>query len=215
MVGTSTHPHKGESNMNKNMSAKLILTTFALSPNLATLAAADQTTGTVTPPAACQDLVIVMKDDTGDTSNPKKMTVFLDCHESASKSPSATTMNFFIFDQGRLCHGYRVCGNFRGWEGSFRVGSTWYYGKHFADVHDIADHCEDDDHSCRSSDHPLTGYGLGYGGYYGYGYPYGSSGRSNVRMDFVTKFSNINRYCGQLHNYQCLDLPTLPPGIGK
>lgn len=196
--------------MNTITSAKLALATFALSSHFASSASANPTTGTVTPPSACQDLVIVMKDDTGDTSNPKKMTVFLDCHESAANTPSATTMNFFIFDQGRICHGYRVCGNLRGWEGSFRVGSTWYHGRHFGDAHDIAQHCGDDDHSCRSSEHPLYGYGLGYGGHYGYGYPYGSGGRSNVRMDFVTKFSNISRYCGQLHNYQCLDLPSLP-----
>lgn len=179
---------------------------------------ADQSTGAVTPPGACQDLVIVMKDDTGDIANPKKMTVFLDCHEANGNTPSGTTMNFFIFDQGRLCHGYRVCGNLRGWEGSFRVGSTWYYGRHFGDAFDLADRCDQEDSSCRSSDFPFADFGIGrsgYVGYPGYGYPYGGSGRSNVRLDFVTKFSNIDRHCGQLHNYQCLDLPTLPSGIRK
>jgi len=172
----------------------------------------EQTTGNaVTPPGACQDLVIVMKDDTGDVANPKKMTVFLDCHEAAQHAPSGTTMNFFIFDQGRLCHGYRVCGNLRGWEGSFRVGSTWYYGKHFGDAYDVAHHCDEESSDCRSNDFPFSGYGYSYPGYHGgYGYPYGGSGRSNVRLDFVTKFSNIDRHCGQLHNYQCLELPSLP-----
>lgn len=198
--------------MKKIKSAGLLSGSFFALCALQSSASADQVTGGVTPPGACQDLVIVMKDDTGDIANPKKMTVFLDCHEAAQHAPSGTTMNFFIFDQGRLCHGYRVCGNLRGWEGSFRVGSTWYYGKHFGDAYDVANQCDGKESSdCLSTDFPFSGYGLNYPGYYGnYGYPYGSSGRSNVRLDFVTKFSNIDRHCGQLHNYQCLELPSLP-----
>ncbi|NBW82205.1 hypothetical protein EBR21_10680 [bacterium] len=182
------------------------------------VAMADQTTGSVTPPGACQDLVIVMKDDSGDVANPKKMTVFLDCHEASANLPSGTTMNFFVFDQGRLCHGYRVCGNLSGWEGNFRVGSTWYYGRNFGDAFNVADNCNQEDGSCHSTDFPYSGYGFGYPGYNGYpGYPgYGSyNGRSNVRLDFVTKFSHIDRHCGQLHNYQCLELPSLPSAPHK
>ena len=176
-------------------------------------AQAQQSGGSVTPPGACQDLVIVMKDDSGDLASPKKMTVFLDCHENAGNLPSATTMNFFIFDQGRLCHGYRVCGNLKGWEGTFRVGGNYYFGKHFGDAHDVADQCDNEDTSCRSFDYPYGGWGMGspYGGYGGYG----QGGRSNVRMDFITKFSNIDRHCGSLHQYQCLDLPSYPSAPGK
>lgn len=198
--------------MNK-ISSNIALSSLYALTIFAPRAFADQSTNAVTPPGACQDLVIVMKDDTGDVSNPKKMTAFLDCHEANGNMPSATTMSFFIFDQGRLCHGYRVCGNLRGWEGSFRAGSTWYYGKHFADAFDVANDCNTEDSSCHSNDFPFSGYGLGYpgyGGYGGHGYPYGSSGRSNVRLDFVTKFSNIDRHCGQLHDYECLELPKLP-----
>lgn len=170
---------------------------------------AQQSGGSVTPPGACQDLVIVMKDDTSNDASQKKMTVFLDCHENSGNIPSATTMNFFIFDQNRLCHGYRVCGNLKGWEGTFRVGGTYYYGKHFGDAHDVADQCDREDSSCRSYDHPYSGWGLGYP------YGYGSSGRSNVRMEFTTKFSNIDRHCGSLHQYQCLDLPSFPTAPRK
>ncbi len=185
------------------------LALFALCLSSATLqnvALAQQSAGSTTPPGACQDLVIVMKDDSGELTSPKKMTVFLDCHENSGNLPSATTMNFFVFDQGRLCHGYRVCGNLRGWEGTFRVGGQYYFGKHFGDAHDIADNCGYEDTSCRSFDHPYGNWGFGYpyGGNYGYG------GRSNVRMDFITKFSNIDRHCGSLHQYQCLDLPSYP-----
>jgi hypothetical protein len=178
-------------------------------------AMAQQSSGGVTPPGACQDLVIVMKDDSADAVNSKKMTVFLDCHETSGNLPSATTMNFFIFDQGRLCHGYRVCGNLRGWEGTFRLGGAYYFGGHFGDAFDVADNCGENDTSCRSYDHPYGGFGFGnphggYGGYGGYGPGYGYGGRSNVRMDFITKFSNIDRHCGSLQQYQCLDLPSYP-----
>lgn len=203
--------------MKKIKSAVLFLNAFVALSVYSNRASADQTTGAVNPPGACQDLVIVMKDDTNDVSNPKKMTVFLDCHEANGNIPSGTTMNFFIFDQGRLCHGYRVCGNLSGWEGAFKVGTTWYYGRHFGDAYDVADNCGQDDTSCRSNDYPFAGYGLSHPGYpgYGYGYPYGSTGRSNVHVDFVTKFSNIERHCGQLHDYQCLELPSLPVRPGK
>lgn len=166
---------------------------------------ADQTTGSSSQPAACQDLVIVMKDDTADQLQPKKMTVFFDCHENNGNLPSATTMNFMIFDAGRLCHGYRVCGNLRGWEGTFKLGGTYYWGSQFHDAFNIADDCGHNDTSCRSYDHPYGHFGIGYpyGGY-------GSGGRSNVRMDFITKFSNIDRHCGALQQYQCLELPSLP-----
>jgi hypothetical protein len=183
-----------------------------------TAALANQTNSASSSPSACQDLLIVMKDDSVDpnsqnAANQKKITAYLDCHEANGNTPSGTTMNFFIFDQGRLCHGYRVCGNLRGWEGAFRVGATWYFGQSFADAFDLADNCSKEDTSCRSFDHPFGGYGFPAAGYpgYGYGYPYGASGRSNVRLDFVTKFSNIDRHCGALHNYECLELPTLPP----
>jgi hypothetical protein len=175
----------------------------------ATNAYAQQSSGTVTPPGACQDLVIVMKDDSSNDASQKKMTVFLDCHENSGNTPSATTMNFFVFDQNRLCHGYRVCGNLKGWEGTFRVGGTYYFGKHFGDAYDVADNCSNEDTSCHSYDHPYSGWGFGYP------YNYGSSGRSNVRMEFTTKFSNIERYCGSLHQYQCLDLPSIPPAPQK
>lgn len=169
-------------------------------------ALADQTSGRSAPPGACQDLVIVMKDDSAGQLQPKKMTVFFDCHENAGNLPSATTMNFMVFDQGRLCHGYRVCGNLRGWEGTFKLGGTYYWGSRFNDAFDIADDCGHDDTSCRSYGHPYGNFGIGYP-YGGYGY----GGRSNVHMDFITKFSNIDRHCGALQQYQCLELPSLPP----
>jgi hypothetical protein len=181
----------------------------ALQGALSGNAFAQQNTGTVNTPGACQDLVIVMKDDSSDAVNSKKMTVFLDCHENAGNLPSATTMNFFTFVQGRLCHGYRVCGNLRGWEGTFRVGGSYYFGKHFGDAFDVADNCDSDDTSCRSYDHPYGGWGFGYP-HGGYGGGYGYGGRSNVRMDFITKYSNIDRHCGSLQQYQCLDLPSYP-----
>lgn len=168
-------------------------------------AMADLQSGTSSQPGACQDLVIVMKDDSAGQLQPKKMTVFFDCHENAGNLPSATTMNFMIFDQGRLCHGYRVCGNLRGWEGTFKLGGTYYWGSRFHDAFDIANDCGYEDKSCRSYDHPYGSFGIGYpyGGY-------GSSGRSNVHMDFITKFSNIDRHCGALQQYQCLELPSFP-----
>ena len=197
----------------KNFQPHLALFALCFSSMTINSAALAQGSGTTTPPGACQDLVIVMKDDSGELASPKKMTVFLDCHENAGNLPSATTMNFFVFDQGRLCHGYRVCGNLRGWEGTFRVGGQYYFGKHFGDAYDVADNCETDDSTCRSFDHPYGNWGFGhpYGGYGGYGY----GGRSNVRMDFITKFSNIDRHCGSLHQYQCLEIPSYPAAPHK
>lgn len=174
-------------------------------------AMADQQSGTSTPPGACQDLVIVMKDDSAGQLQLKKMTVFLDCHENAGNLPSATTMNFMIFDQGRLCHGYRVCGNLRGWEGTFKLGGTYYWGSRFHDAFDIANDCGYEDSSCRSYGHPYGSFGIGYP----YGGGYGHGGRSNVHMDFITKFSNIDRHCGALQQYQCLELPSFPQAPRK
>ncbi|NBO38356.1 hypothetical protein EBU99_07210 [bacterium] len=194
--------------MKKICSLSAAGTVALLASFFASHARADGQNSSTTPPGACQDLVIVMKDDSGDVANPKKMTAFLDCHEPAGNLPSGTTMNFFIFDQGRLCHGYRVCGNLSGWEGTFVLGGTYYFDRNFNDAFDVASNCSYGESSCSGYGYPFGGWGLG-------GYPYGHRGGSNVHMDFITKFSNIDRHCGALHDYQCLELPTPPSGRMK
>lgn len=82
--------------------------------------------------AECKDLVLRMQDSSGKTAG-REITMFLNCHEGSYQIPSATTINVFEWKEGRLCHGHRVCGNARYWNGHFGVAGVWAWGNSLTD----------------------------------------------------------------------------------
>lgn len=82
--------------------------------------------------AECKDLVLRMQDSSGKTAG-REITMFLNCHEGSHQIPSASTINVFEWKEGRLCHGHRVCGNAKYWNGHFGVGGLWAWGNTITD----------------------------------------------------------------------------------
>lgn len=82
--------------------------------------------------AECKDLVLRMQDSSGKTAG-REITMFLNCHEGSYQIPSASTINVFEWKEGRLCHGHRVCGNAKYWNGHFGVGGVWSWGNSVSD----------------------------------------------------------------------------------
>jgi hypothetical protein len=82
--------------------------------------------------AECKDLVLRMQDSSGKTAG-REITMFLNCHEGSYQIPASTTINVFEWKEGRLCHGHRVCGNARYWNGHFGVGGVWAWGNSVSD----------------------------------------------------------------------------------
>lgn len=80
----------------------------------------------------CKDLVLRMQDTRGKTAG-REITMFLNCHEGSFQIPSSTTINVFEWKEGKLCHGHRVCGNARYWNGHFGVGGLWSWGNSLTD----------------------------------------------------------------------------------
>jgi hypothetical protein len=82
--------------------------------------------------AECKDLVLRMQDSSGKSAG-REITMFLNCHEGSYQIPSASTINVFEWKDGRLCHGHRVCGNAKYWNGHFGVGGLWAWGNTVSD----------------------------------------------------------------------------------
>lgn len=82
--------------------------------------------------AECKDLVLRMQDSSG-KSNGREITAFFNCHGGSYDFPEATTLNFFEWKNGQLCHNHRVCGNVKYWKGHFGVGATWVWGSTVSD----------------------------------------------------------------------------------
>ncbi|MEN9825710.1 MAG: hypothetical protein RI953_1455 [Pseudomonadota bacterium] len=82
--------------------------------------------------AECKDLVLRMQDTSGKTAG-REITMFLNCHEGSYLIPSSSTINVFEWKGGRLCHGHRVCGNAKYWNGHFGVGGVWAWGNSLTD----------------------------------------------------------------------------------
>ncbi|NBO36964.1 hypothetical protein EBU99_00065 [bacterium] len=82
--------------------------------------------------AECKDMVLRMQDSSGKTAG-REITMFLNCHEGSYLIPSASTINVFEWKEGRLCHGHRVCGNVRYWNGHFGVAGLWSWGNSVSD----------------------------------------------------------------------------------
>ena len=82
--------------------------------------------------AECKDLVLRMQDSSG-KSKGREITAFFNCHGGSYDFPEATTLNFFEWKNGQLCHSHRVCGNVKYWKGHFGVGATWVWGSTLSD----------------------------------------------------------------------------------
>ncbi|MEY4065985.1 MAG: hypothetical protein RIR26_2193 [Pseudomonadota bacterium] len=82
--------------------------------------------------AECKDLVLRMQDSSGKTAG-REITMFLNCHEGSYQIPASSTINVFEWKEGRLCHGHRVCGNAKYWNGHFGVGGLWSWGNTVSD----------------------------------------------------------------------------------
>lgn len=82
--------------------------------------------------AECKDLILRMQDSSGKTAG-REITMFLNCHEGSYQIPSASTINVFEWKEGRLCHGHRVCGNAKYWNGHFGVAGMWSWGNTVTD----------------------------------------------------------------------------------
>lgn len=79
--------------------------------------------------AECKDLVMRMASPDG----KREITTFFNCHGGSYQIPEATTTHLFEWKGGELCQTTRVCGNVKGWRGTFGVGALWTFGNSFTD----------------------------------------------------------------------------------
>jgi hypothetical protein len=159
---------------------------------------------------SCRDQVVVLTDEKPVAGSPTRITMFLDCHASNDEFPEVTTLNYFTFASGKFCQSHRVCGNVKAWKGSFRVGAKWYFDDTFGGYYnrwndgEFDEDCDDeDDDDNRYSRYPYYGgWGSPYGGGYG-----SDVGGSNVYGEFKISFEKIDRYCGGIQSWECVEAP--------
>lgn len=150
---------------------------------------------------SCKDLILVMHDEKAPQDKKKDLLLFLDCHGANAHFPEATTMNFFRYINGELCHGHRVCGNVKGWTVSGKVGVRYYFGN--ANFGNISNDSGNNSNSSNTTIPLWAAFVSGGNG----GFGNGNIGNSNVYGEISTNYENFKHYCTEMQEWECTHIP--------
>ncbi len=165
--------------------------------------------------SSCKDTIVVFNDDNPvapSNGQAPRVTMVLDCMASSANLPEQTTLNYFTYSAGRFCQSNRVCGNVKAWRGQFKIGTRIYWGQPLypsqsTSIYSGNGGCD----STNDKDNDQSGKDYVYPGYWWSSPGYCDSGRNQVYGEFKLSREIINRDCGPVESWQCLDVPQ-PPG---